>query len=263
MKKLNHHLTLILIASLLISQAAKADPQIYNPRLGSLEIDISSDLNFKIPISLHYSSRSLFDGFLGRGWCSSYDWKITQLNNLRILQKCEEKRVLKRDEYIETSHLFILKNEFGFRTGFSLKEKSVLFSQRVDGNEIYILSRSFPNIVKKGPLLKSLSFSSHSFIFEYDQMDNLILIKNKNKDALVVNYDPRMDLLLTAEIIGSCQIQLNYSRADLTLKTLVTQKCPQKQTTQTLYLDHFQKRKDATLKLLKSEKISTLPEELK
>lgn len=255
--------TLLLISIIIQLQSAQATSQIYNPRLGSLEIDISSDLRFKIPISLHYSSRSLFDGFFGRGWCSSYDWKVQQRGQEYLFLQCEESRILKKDEYLKTDQLIILKNEKGFRTGFSEKTQSVIFSQRIDGNEIYILSKSHPNIVKRGPLLKNVTLNSLSFNFEYDEMDNLTHIKNLDKDVLVVNYDPRMDLLLSAQALHHCDLKLTYQRIDLTLKTTVTTSCPGQKKQITEYYNHFKQQKDSTLVLIRTEKIANLPEEMK
>ncbi|MFP5519233.1 MAG: hypothetical protein ACLGGX_04975 [Bdellovibrionia bacterium] len=232
-----------------LSLASAKTEAIYNPHQGSLELDLQSDLNLRLPFSLRYSSRSLYLGYFGRGWCSFVDVKLTKSLNGYQLEICEDRIDLSSDQIQDLNNKLLVQH----------KQNTYHFDKQTLKREFTSAEQQFlkQTVIAKdsNELLLELRFSpKEKVLLEYNNFDNLTSISNQGRELATFTYDDDLDLLKTVHQGKNCQIHITYElKSPLRFITKAVHRCRQQSFSQVFDFVHGYQANGDLLLLAKNE----------
>lgn len=207
-----------------------------NISFGEFKIQHQDKITAKVFLDRDYSSRSLYKGLFGYGWCSSWDYRQDQNKKISLCLRTIEAPQTQLEfnsqgEIVEIKTstqkiVFLRENENSVnvrRKTLSAKNiyifllKGVVTKIQFDG-KIWLYQ------YQKHQLAKVISNKATLWQYEYDDYANMTLWRSQNLSEKMT-YDNELDVIENYQQKDLCKNKYNYSFLNKSKLIFQTRKC--------------------------------------
>lgn len=233
-----------------------------NISYGEFKLQHFDHISSRVNLNRSYSSRSLYKGLFGYGWCSSWDFRKSLSTENQDIFLCQEKYLTKEKitftrhgdiNSIETQELEIIfiRNKLSINKTQSSKQKIFVYITDDLVSKIVTPKYTYSYQYTSKKLNRVFKSKTTVYRYEYDSYANMTKWQSAS-ELEKMSYDSELDLIQSYTQKDLCHNTYNYSHLNKSKFILQERKCLSK-TPQTIKYSFDYNKKKITIQILNSD----------
>lgn len=206
-----------------------------NISFGEFKIQHQDKIAKKIILNRDYSSRSLYKGLFGYGWCSSWDYRRDQNKKTYLCQKTIE-NIKEQIEFNSQGEVVEIKTPMQKIIFLREKKKGEDLKQNSSSKKIYVfLSKGLITKIQSQGKIWHYHYQNHQLSkvlrdktltvqYEYDDYANMTLWRSQDFSEKM-GYDKELDVIESYQQKDLCKNKYNYAFLNKSKLIFQVRKC--------------------------------------